>query len=177
MADPCGAKTRTGAPCKNTAVMPNGRCRMHGGKNKPIPAPTENTYAVKHGFYCNALQPDEKKLWERVQLGTVDDEIRLMKVKLFRLVKLSGNADVAGLVDSALEVAQKHGEDVKGLPFDKTEIKVSSPQYSELIIKALDSIAKLERTRLQLRLGEKELEKDDPNANTIDGIEVVEYDD
>lgn len=27
----CGAKTRGGAPCKN-AAMPNGRCRMHGGK-------------------------------------------------------------------------------------------------------------------------------------------------
>jgi ribosomal protein L32 len=26
----CGAKTRSGAPCKSPA-MPNGRCRMHGG--------------------------------------------------------------------------------------------------------------------------------------------------
>lgn len=26
----CGAKTRSGAPCKSRA-MPNGRCRMHGG--------------------------------------------------------------------------------------------------------------------------------------------------
>jgi hypothetical protein len=28
----CGAKTRTGQPCK-TPAMPNGRCRMHGGKH------------------------------------------------------------------------------------------------------------------------------------------------
>src|SRR5690349_13713695 len=27
----CGAKTKTGAPCKG-APMPNGRCRLHGGK-------------------------------------------------------------------------------------------------------------------------------------------------
>ena len=27
----CGAKTRSGEPCK-TPAMPNGRCRMHGGK-------------------------------------------------------------------------------------------------------------------------------------------------
>jgi hypothetical protein len=26
----CGARTRSGAPCKGPA-MPNGRCRMHGG--------------------------------------------------------------------------------------------------------------------------------------------------
>jgi hypothetical protein len=29
-ATPCGAKTRSGTPCKN-AAMDNGRCRMHGG--------------------------------------------------------------------------------------------------------------------------------------------------
>jgi hypothetical protein len=29
---PCGAKTRSGGKCK-TAAMPNGRCRMHGGKS------------------------------------------------------------------------------------------------------------------------------------------------
>lgn len=28
----CGAKTRGGSPCKN-AAMPNGRCRMHGGRS------------------------------------------------------------------------------------------------------------------------------------------------
>ncbi len=28
----CGAKTRKGAPCRSPA-MPNGRCRMHGGKS------------------------------------------------------------------------------------------------------------------------------------------------
>ena len=27
----CGAKTRAGTPCKNTAIYFNGRCRMHGG--------------------------------------------------------------------------------------------------------------------------------------------------
>lgn len=32
----CGAKTRTGGTCKN-AQMPNGRCRMHGGKaGRPV---------------------------------------------------------------------------------------------------------------------------------------------
>ena len=27
----CGARTRTGAPCKNTRLLKNGRCRNHGG--------------------------------------------------------------------------------------------------------------------------------------------------
>lgn len=175
MADPCGAKTRSGAPCKNTAILANGRCRMHGGTNPG--APGKNTNAVKHGFYCDALQPEEKKLWERVEIGGVDDEIRLMRVKLHRLVRLSGSSDVAGLIDSALEVAKKQGEDMKGMPFDRSEIKVAAPQYADLIIKALDTICKLELARAKLRLVARELEKDDPNANVIDGLEVVEYDD
>jgi len=27
----CGAKTRQGAPCKNTRLYKNGRCKNHGG--------------------------------------------------------------------------------------------------------------------------------------------------
>lgn len=44
----CGAKTRSGAPCKNGA-MANGRCRMHGGKSTG--APKKNDNAKKHGFF------------------------------------------------------------------------------------------------------------------------------
>ena len=32
LAPRCGAKTRAGAPCEGPG-MPNGRCRMHGGKS------------------------------------------------------------------------------------------------------------------------------------------------
>ncbi|ENZ7197753.1 HGGxSTG domain-containing protein [Klebsiella variicola] len=30
---PCGASTRTGTPCKITAIFRNGRCKLHGGKS------------------------------------------------------------------------------------------------------------------------------------------------
>lgn len=46
MAALCGAKTRSGAPCKGKA-MSNGRCRMHGGKSlSGIASPR-----YKHGRY------------------------------------------------------------------------------------------------------------------------------
>ncbi len=44
----CGAKTRRGTPCQAPA-MPNGRCRMHGGKSPG--APKGNRNAWKHGHY------------------------------------------------------------------------------------------------------------------------------
>jgi uncharacterized protein YjcR len=44
----CGARTRRGTPCQSPA-MPNGRCRMHGGKSPG--APRGNRNALKHGRY------------------------------------------------------------------------------------------------------------------------------
>jgi hypothetical protein len=44
----CGAKTRKGTACQAPA-MPNGRCRMHGGKSPG--APRGNRNAWKHGHY------------------------------------------------------------------------------------------------------------------------------
>ena len=39
-ADRCGAKTRSGWPCKS-AAMSNGRCRMHGGGSTGPRTPEE----------------------------------------------------------------------------------------------------------------------------------------
>jgi hypothetical protein len=44
----CGARTRSGSPCQSGA-MPNGRCRMHGGKSPGAPKGNQNAY--KHGKY------------------------------------------------------------------------------------------------------------------------------
>ena len=44
----CGAKTRSGSPCRSPA-MRSGRCRMHGGKSPG--APIGNRNALKHGRY------------------------------------------------------------------------------------------------------------------------------
>ena len=156
--------------------MANGRCRMHGGVNTG--APPGNTNAVKHGFYSNALLPEERELWERAEVGSVDDEIRLMRVKLHRLVRLAGSADVADLIDSALEVAQKRDTHPALGQFEKSEIKVKAPQYADLIIQGIDQIRKLELARAQLRLTEHKLAAEEGASNDdIAGFEVVPYED
>ena len=43
----CGARTRSGAPCRSPAVKGSPRCRMHGGKGSG--APRANRNAWKHG--------------------------------------------------------------------------------------------------------------------------------
>lgn len=69
----CGAKTRTGKPCQSPA-MPNGRCRMHGGKNPG--APRGNQHARKHGRYS------AEAIERRRELATL---MRLMRGLLLRV--------------------------------------------------------------------------------------------
>ena len=47
----CGARTRSGEPCKNLAMFPAGRCRMHGGKSLRGQASPR----YKHGKYSKDL--------------------------------------------------------------------------------------------------------------------------
>src|SRR5690625_4537106 len=51
----CGAKTRTGTPCKNYD-MANGRCRLHRGKSTGPPKKNKNS--MKHGLFAKYL-PDK----------------------------------------------------------------------------------------------------------------------
>ena len=46
----CGARARSGAPCRSPAVAGKRRCRMHGGA-KGSGAPRGNTNALKHGAF------------------------------------------------------------------------------------------------------------------------------
>jgi hypothetical protein len=47
----CGAKTRSGEPCRSPA-MPNGRCRMHGGASPGAPTGERNGN-YKHGRFTH----------------------------------------------------------------------------------------------------------------------------
>jgi len=127
------------------------RCRLHGGLSTGNQSAAGNTSAVKHGFYSSALFDDEERaLYSAAEIGSVDDEIRLAKVKLFRYVKASGSVTMQKMVDGALEVIDKQGTDMRGIPYDKRELKAEAPNYADLIIRTLDLIRKLELARSQM---------------------------
>ena len=48
----CGARTRSGTPCRSPAVADRKRCRMHGGA-PGSGAPRGNRNARKHGFWSS----------------------------------------------------------------------------------------------------------------------------
>ncbi|MDD3182402.1 MAG: HGGxSTG domain-containing protein [Alphaproteobacteria bacterium] len=60
----CLAKTRKGSPCQSPA-MPNGRCRMHGGKSTG--APKGNKNALKHGVFTTGTIKQRKELSTLIQ--------------------------------------------------------------------------------------------------------------
>lgn len=70
----CGAKTRSGEPCKN-AAMPNGRCRMHGGKSTGRPI-IHGRYSLKHR---QSLAKKQEEFLNDPNPGDLTAELALMR--------------------------------------------------------------------------------------------------
>lgn len=86
----CGAHSRrTGKPCMNWA-MPNGRCRMHGGKNTGARTPHKafnNKNAMRLGLYTEAMYPDEQDIYGTIEIGSLQDEIKMVRLLLRRAMR------------------------------------------------------------------------------------------
>ena len=66
----CGAKTRSGAACKNPAVADKGRCRLHGGRSTGAKTPEGlaklRALHWKHGLSTTAAKAEAQR---RAQIG------------------------------------------------------------------------------------------------------------
>ena len=114
----CGAKTRSGAPCKNKA-MPNGRCRMHGGKSTG--APKKNKNSEKHGLFSKYLPEDSLEIFNSIEekspIDMLWDQIKLQYTTIIR-------AQTIMHVDSKDELIrtlkrQKESESLTGSGWEK----------------------------------------------------------
>jgi hypothetical protein len=64
----CGAKTRSGAPCKSAPVTGRRRCRMHGGaEGSGAPSGSRNGN-FKHGRYTAEMVATRRWLREAVSM-------------------------------------------------------------------------------------------------------------
>ncbi|HEX8894454.1 MAG TPA: HGGxSTG domain-containing protein [Terriglobales bacterium] len=139
----CGAKNRSGQPCKRHAAVGSKRCKLHGGNNKP--AKKGNKYAAKPGgLYSAYLTPEETKIAAALTLGSVDEEIRLTRIRLMRALRLEEErADTAELES---EVERDGAENVTA--HHERHLKVRD--YAGLIDRLTARIAMLEKTRAEL---------------------------
>lgn len=62
----CGAKTRSGAPCRSPIVQGKKRCRMHGGA-PGSGAPKGNKNALKHGLYTREAFAERKRIRQLIK--------------------------------------------------------------------------------------------------------------
>lgn len=90
----CGAKTRSGNPCKNYA-MANGRCRMHGGKStgpKNKDKVKKNKNSEKHGLFSKYLPQETMDLVNNIEsLNAIDilwDNIKIQYAAIIRAQKI-----------------------------------------------------------------------------------------
>lgn len=82
----CGAKTRSGGPCKKAALA-NGRCRLHGGKSTGPKDPSKlkgNKNALK-----DTLTDEERELFNLASTDPktqVDNGLKLSEIRIRRMM-------------------------------------------------------------------------------------------
>lgn len=152
----CGAKTRGGEPCKRHAVPGSSRCKLHGGGSAK--ANKGNKHAAKPGsIYSQFLTDAENDMLASIELGRVDDELRLTRIRLMRALSRENEFGNELEIDSEKLETGEHGGTT-------TTSKVRD--YSSLIDRLTARIESLERTRADL------LKANPPDLPPVARIEI-----
>jgi len=110
----CGAKTRSGEPCKRHAIPGSKRCKLHGGKSTGAPG---NKNAARPGsIYSKYLTDEEQADFHAAEIDQVDQELRLTKVLLGRVLLAAGEGYdlLADRYLARIESLTKTREDLEG---------------------------------------------------------------
>ncbi|QMV32398.1 hypothetical protein 8G_00004 [Ralstonia phage Hyacinthe] len=162
MADLCGAKTRQGGTCKRAPLAGKKRCKLHGGAT-----PETNQNARKHGIYSRFLTPEEQAISAEMELGGIDEELRLTRIRLMRALQAEndsqGQPELEEIVerDGAENVTAKREETYKRRDYvgiiDRLTARIESLESRRLTLinQALD--ADLKRSQLRKETGEGNL--------------------
>ncbi|WP_047275938.1 HGGxSTG domain-containing protein [Pseudomonas lundensis] len=164
----CGAKTRSGEPCKRHAVPGSSKCKLHGGAASK--ANKANKHAAKPGsIYSQFLTDEENDVLASIDLGRVDDELRLTRIRLMRALARENEFGNELEIDSEKLETGEHGGTT-------TTSKVRD--YSGLIDRLTARVESLERTKEDLetrRLTNEKLRRDleDPNKGLPEPKQVI----
>jgi len=88
----CGAKTRSGEPCKKPPMKGKKRCAMHGGKSTGPPKGSKN-HLITGEFETiirDTLTDDEKVLWDHAPDDHVErlkEQARILSVRIVRMMR------------------------------------------------------------------------------------------
>jgi hypothetical protein len=143
----CSARNRQGDPCQKPPLKGKQRCKLHGGATPK----GRQTGPLKHGLYSVALSDEERDLWDDIQIGNVDDELRLCRIQLRRAINLDaaiGKApnDPKNLVGIELVETRR----TTGNGKSSTDATSKRPDIAGRMNALLGRIAQLEKTRSEL---------------------------
>lgn len=174
----CGASKRgNGEPCKRHAIPGSSRCKLHGGKSSGPKEQRGNKNAAKPGsIYSQFLTDDENDLLAGIELGRVDDELRLTRIRLMRALARENEFGNTLEVDSEKEEPIQINGKETALTSITTTSKVRD--YSGLIDRLTARVESLERTKEDLetrRLTNEKLrrELEDPNKGLPEPKQVI----
>lgn len=164
----CGATNRQGEPCQRPPLKGKKRCRLHGGKSLET-----NKNAVKHGIYRKTLSEEEQAMWLDIQVGSVDDEIRMMRIMMNRAIETNAAIraapndvkNMAGFELSEINRTTKGGK-------QDTSLTSKRPDTVAIIDRFAGRIAMLEKTRAEL-LAAAAGQGDDPNSKATEVVDVL----
>lgn len=139
----CGAKNRAGNPCGLRPLKGKTRCKLHGGRT-----PTGTKGNRKHGLYSQHMTEAEQAKWDGLQLGVVDDELRMLRVYLDRCIAL--DAQISQPVGAnGLELAEVKRSTL-GEDGSRTDTVSRRPDVMGRIDRLVGRIGQLEKVRSEL---------------------------
>ncbi|QAY85388.1 hypothetical protein CUN61_15920 [Pseudomonas arsenicoxydans] len=174
----CGAKKRgNGEPCKRHAIPGSSRCKLHGGKGSGAPKGSKN--AAKPGsLYSQFLTAEENAILPSIELGSVDGELRLTRIRLMRALNQENERGETAELEARVE------REGAGEYQAKTEEKFKVRDYAGLIDRLTGRIESLEAKRAyllsqeqdrqlrDLELSDKQREHGKSGGGPITGIAV-----
>lgn len=137
---------------------------MHGGKNTELNAGNQN--ARKHGIYSRVLTDEEKDLWDQVELGKVDDELRICKLRLMRAIRAEQEAGGKPELEGRTEKPQIVGGVALTEEPAIEERQYKRRDYAGIIDRLMARIESLEKTRAEL------MGKGGVDEGPVDRIEI-----
>ncbi|MBM2884085.1 hypothetical protein JFK97_06745 [Chromobacterium phragmitis] len=141
----CGAKTRSGGQCQRNALRGSKRCALHGGKSTGPKNQRGNKNAASPGsLYSQFLTEEEQALAASLELGSVDEELRLTRIRLRRAL---AREQEYGETLEVYETIERTGGG-EYAPGDEEKKRVRD--YNTLIDKLTARIESLELRRVQI---------------------------
>lgn len=147
--------------------MANGRCKLHGGKStgpkNPNPAAAVAARTTM-GIYERFLSEDDQTIYREAEIGSVENELRLVRVRLARTVKArkmwedhlaAGTGEMSETTDGAKMFTHVETVDDESVTKDGDVVPTTKktfrlPDFDKIEQACLARIESLEKTRKEL---------------------------